>query len=366
MMKRYVAASLIATMALSGAAYAKVKTNIDWSVIYPRVHGHYDGYYVNPDVDKYKYPVGREATKNEIKAWDIDVRPDGVGLPVGRGTVEEGEELYNQKCQVCHGDFGAGGKGYPPLSGGDKESLKNQMIHPGDEPPEKTIGSYWPYASTLFWYVKSGMPFPHPLSLTDDQVYAITAYLLNINDITFKDGSDIEYLDNKNFLNVVMPNHDGFIPDVDGPDGKENMRKFLSNPNNYGQGTRCMHNCWPKGTQVVHIKVALDDGIKPPVSTERSWVDNYSWMGKVSMGHVESKEEKIYNQTCAACHDNEATGAPVVGDKKEWEKRAAKGKDLLYKHAIDGFNAMPPKGGNMELSDEDVKAVVDYMLKKSQ
>ncbi len=343
------------------------KKNIDGSAPYKR-HGEYVGpYRINPQAEKVakKLPYGQKATKEEIKAWDIDVRPDGLGLPVGKGTVDEGEALYEKKCQMCHGDFGTGGKGFPPLAGGDHDSLKNQLLDPnaGDEPPVRTIGTYWPYASTIFWYVKSGMPFPHPMTLTDDETYALTAYLLNVNDITFKNGDDIEYLDNKNFLNVVMPNHDGFYPDVDGPHAKQNIKNLLAHPEKYGDVTyRCMKNCIKGKVPVVHITNELK-GFNPPMSTKRDW-GGMNWI-LPNAGHKESFEEKVYNKVCSACHSNKAIGAPMIGDKEAWAKVLKKGIDKVYENAIKGVGAMPPKGGT-NLSDEDFKKVVDYIISKSK
>ena len=338
---------------------------IDGSAAYKRKGHHYGPYLIDTKADKTKYHFGRKATSNEIKAWNIDVMPDGTGLPEGRGTVDEGEALYEKKCQMCHGDFGTGGKGFPPLAGGDVSTLKNQLLDPneGDEPPVKTIGSYWPYASTIFWYVKSGMPFPHPLTLTDNEVYALTAYLLNVNDITFKNGDDIEYLDKNNFKNIVMPNHDGFYPDVDGPHAKQNIKKFMADPTNYGNVTyRCMKNCIKGKVPVVRIKNEIND-FNPPMSTERSW-GGLDWV-ITNAGKKESFGAKIYKKVCSACHSNKAIGAPLIGDKEAWSKVLAKGLDKVYENGIKGVGAMPPKGGT-NLSDKDFKKVVDYIISQSK
>jgi len=336
---------------------------VDGAREYKVEKGTYAGVYrVNPQNDKIKgFGYGREATANEIKASDIDVRYDWQGLPDGKGTPAQGEELYSKHCIMCHGDFGAGGKGYPVLAGGSKSSLKNQLLDPesGDEPPVKTIGSYWPYASTLFWYVKTGMPFPHPMSLTNDEVYSIVAYLLSINDIQVggEDLDDDTVLDKKKLMTVVMPNVNGFYPDVNGKDGALNMKKFLSNPKNYGtQTVRCMKNCKPG--EVVHIKNSLDDGITPPISEKRD-------LPKVKANSgADNKYAKLFENNCNACHGNKAI-APVPGDKEAWAPRIKQGKDTLYKHALKGFKGMPPKGGT-SLPDADIKGIVDYMVSKSK
>ncbi len=148
------------------------------------------------------FGLGRVATSDEIAAWDIDVRPDGLGLPKGSGTVMAGEELFAEKCAVCHGDFGEGVDRWPVLAGGH-DTLT-------EERPEKTIGSYWPYLSTVYDYVRRAMPFGDARSLSDDDVYAITAYLLYLNDLV--DDEEFE-LSDKNFLDIRLPNEQNFIPD---------------------------------------------------------------------------------------------------------------------------------------------------------
>ncbi|WP_346895915.1 c-type cytochrome [uncultured Roseibium sp.] len=148
------------------------------------------------------YGIGRVALPEEIAAWDIDVRPDGKGLPKGSGTVAQGEVLFTDNCAVCHGDFGEGVGRWPVLAGG-QGTLKAER-------PVKTIGSYWPYLSTVYDYVRRAMPFGNARSLSDDDVYAITAYLLYLNDLV--DDEDFE-LSDKNFTDIHMPNEENFVAD---------------------------------------------------------------------------------------------------------------------------------------------------------
>jgi mono/diheme cytochrome c family protein len=143
---------------------------------------------------------GRPAAPAEIKLWDIDVRPDGQGLPDGSGTAAHGKEVYQQNCEVCHGANGVGGN-YDRLVGG-QGTLATDV-------PIKTIGSYWPYATTLFDYIRRAMPFPAPGSLSNDDTYAVVAYLLSLNGILAADGK----VDRQTLPKVAMPNRDGFIPD---------------------------------------------------------------------------------------------------------------------------------------------------------
>ena len=123
--------------------------------------------------------LGRPATPAEIAAWDIDVRPDGAGLPEGSGDVVTGEEIYDAQCSMCHGVFGEGVGRWPVLMGGFGTL--------DDTRPVKTIGSYWPYLSTVWDYVHRAMPFGAAQSLSDDEVYAVTAYLLYLNDLVDDD-----------------------------------------------------------------------------------------------------------------------------------------------------------------------------------
>jgi len=150
-----------------------------------------------------KYGLGRTALPAEVKAWDIDVRPDGQGLPKGKGKVSDGEKIYNEQCAACHGDFGEGIDRWPVLVGG-KGTLET-------EDPVKTIGSYWPYASTVFDYVRRAMPFGNAQSLTADETYALTAYILYMNEIVDDDKFE---LSDKNFAKVKLPNEKNFIKDV--------------------------------------------------------------------------------------------------------------------------------------------------------
>jgi len=149
------------------------------------------------------FGLGTPATDAEIAGWYIDVAPDGENLPPGRATVAEGDELYTAACAACHGVKLEGGMG-PALIGG-QGSLTTQ--------PLKTVGSYWPYATTLFDYIRRAMPFQQPQSLTNEQVYAVTGYILHMNGLL---DSDAE-VDAATLKAVEMPNRDGFYVD-DRPD----------------------------------------------------------------------------------------------------------------------------------------------------
>ncbi len=148
------------------------------------------------------YHLGRKALPAEIQAWNVDVRPDGTGLPAGHGTVSEGEQIFTKNCASCHGDFGEGVGRWPVLAGGQGTLTK--------ERPVKTVGSYWPYASTVFDYVRRAMPFGNAHSLSDNDVYALTAYILYLNYVVKDENFD---LSNNNFTSIHLPNEHGFIMD---------------------------------------------------------------------------------------------------------------------------------------------------------
>ena len=142
--------------------------------------------------------LGHEATPVQIAGWDISVGPDGVGLPRGKGTPATGATVYEQKCQSCHGAKGAG-QPNDRLVGG-QGTLASRA-------PVRTIGSYWPYATTVFDYVRRSMPYTQPQSLSDDEVYAVTAYLLNLNSII----GDNDEMNAQTLPKVKMPNQPNFI-----------------------------------------------------------------------------------------------------------------------------------------------------------
>jgi S-disulfanyl-L-cysteine oxidoreductase SoxD len=142
--------------------------------------------------------LGVPVSAEEIARYDISIPPSGAGLPPGSGNVKQGEAVYASKCQACHGEKGAG-KPADVLVGG-AGSLATKA-------PVRTIGSYWPYATTLFDYVRRAMPITAPLSLTNDEVYAVSAYLLNLNGIVPADA----VMNAQTLAQVKMPNRDGFI-----------------------------------------------------------------------------------------------------------------------------------------------------------
>jgi cytochrome c len=143
--------------------------------------------------------LGHPASPLEVEAWDISIGPDGVGLPPGQGSVEQGKVVFAQLCQPCHNEAG---KGQPSdrLTGG-----VGTLATPA---PVKTVASFWPYATTLFDYIRRAMPLPAPQSLKDEQVYALVAYLLSVDGIVPATAT----LDASSLKAIALPNRDGFVP----------------------------------------------------------------------------------------------------------------------------------------------------------
>ena len=148
-----------------------------------------------------RYNLGRPATAEKIRKRDISVAPDGTGLPAGHGSVEEGRYIYKVLCASCHGDRGQGIGDYPALVGGQGTLKSNN--------PVLTVGSYWPYATTVWDYTRRAMPYQRPGTLTPDETYAVTALILYMNGIV----DERTELNEKSLPKVKMPNRDGFVPD---------------------------------------------------------------------------------------------------------------------------------------------------------
>ena len=350
-----------ATIVLGSSLYANgVKNALDGGMTYPRENGMYSAYHINEQSLK-GLNNGRVATPNEVKAWDLDIMPDGTGLPEGEGSVEEGDELYEAQCGSCHGEFGAGGSGYPTLAGGSMDSLTNQRTAPGMDAPKRTIGTYWPKASTLIWYIRDAMPYAHPKSLTNNEIYAITAYLLSVNEIEI-DGVELddEYvLNREKFLKIKMPNENGFYPNIDGPNGVENMREFFSDFRNIGTGTRCMSDCIKGEVPVMRIGSEITN-VSPAYSTVRD-------LPPKDENNQVSEEEELYNANCSLCHKTDQMGAPAVGDKEAWETILEKGFDKVVFNAFAGTDGgMPAKGGNEDLTNTQIVKIVEYMINLSK
>jgi cytochrome c len=356
------------------------KKDISGGVYYPIKDGATGPYKVNTQVYKDSDAVkgesgikmvinnGRVPNADELKAWDKDIDGLNRGLPEGSGFVDEGEALYEAQCMMCHGDFGSGGGGYPALALGKAKEMKktlknNRWFNPTAEGPARAFGSYWPVASTMWWYIRDAMPHTKSKTLTDDEVYSLTAYMLYINGMKVNGEivtSDFR-LDREKFMKIEMPNRNGFVPDIDGPNGLENVREFYETPENYGairlaKGEEpCMSNC-QETTNILRVDGGITD-FNPPMSVARELPPKKD----DKMHKVSFDVQGAYDSHCAMCH---GTGvAPAAGDKAGWAPFLEKGKSKVIQNGLEGTNmGMPAKGG-ASISDEEFKQVVEFMLK---
>lgn len=238
--------------------------------------------------------LGRAALPEEIAAWDGDISPDGTGLPVGSGDAIDGEEIFAEHCAACHGDFAEGIDNWPKLAGG-----ADTLDH---EDPLKTVGSYWPYLSTTYDYIKRSMPYGNAGMLSDDEVYAIVAYILYSNDLI----EDDFVLSNETFLDVEMPNAGGFIID---DRAEAEYAQWTGEP--------CMENCKAEDVKVTMRAMVLDvtpeeEGAEATVTevAETEAAESEEVVEEVAETEVEivavdpeltKAGEKAF-QKCKACH----------------------------------------------------------------
>jgi cytochrome c2 len=229
-----------------------------------------------------KLGLGRAALPEEIAAWNIDVRPDGTGLPVGSGDALVGEEIFADQCAACHGDFAEGVDNWPKLAGG-MNTLNRQD-------PTKTVGSYWPHVSTVWDYVNRSMPFGAAQTLAPDDVYAVVAYILYSNDLI----EDDFVLSNENLADFELPNTDGFFLDD---------RETTEYPQ-FSQAA-CMENCKDSVEITMHATVldvtpndTTDDG--PAEVVAAPIADPVVEMAAADPALIEAGE-KVFKK-CAACH----------------------------------------------------------------
>jgi len=225
--------------------------------------------------------LGRPALPEEIAAWNIDVRPDGTGLPIGSGDVLTGEEIFAEQCAACHGDFAEGVGNWPKLAGGAGTLARKD--------PLKTVGSYWPYLSTTWDYVHRSMPYGNAQSLSADEVYAMVAYILYSNDLVDEDF----VLSNETFLDVEMPNADGFI-----------MDDRIETEFSLWVGEPCMENC-KSDVQVTMralvLDVTPDHGGTATVEETAAPVVAPSPVMVAVDAELVAAGEKVFKK-CSACH----------------------------------------------------------------
>ncbi|HEX5961604.1 MAG TPA: c-type cytochrome [Rhodanobacteraceae bacterium] len=295
------------------------------------------------------YHLGDAATPQQIAGWNIDVRPDGQGLPPGQGSVAQGEKVFDANCAVCHGTFGESNK-YMVLAGG-VGSLKSDA-------PLSTVGSRLNFATTLFDYINRAMPFPRSKSLTADEVYAVSAYVLNLNDIVPAD-----FVASRATLpQVKMPNRDGFyeFPGLMQVHGKPDTHN-----------TACMRDCAKDvaitGSIPAGFVESMYGDIRDNFRGLATMNDQAPPAGEALQGKADVAPQALIQQFgCAGCHgiDKTIVGPAFrsVADKyksdpgaeQRLEKKVRSGGSGVW-----GSIPMPPQDGP---SDAELAAIIRWVL----
>lgn len=315
--------------------------------------------------------LGRIATGDEVKAWDIDVRPDFVGLPKGSGSVQKGMDVWEAQCASCHGVFGESNEVFTPIVGGTTaEDIKRgrvQSLKDGSSPQRTTLMKV-PTVSTLWDYINRAMPWTAPKSLSTEEVYAVTAYILNMGGIV---GDDF-VLSDTNIAQVQgkMPNRNGM---------QSNHGMWLASGKPDVKEKRCMSNCKPDAKVISYLPDYARDahgnlidqnrlvGPVRGVVTVAAKAGESASAPKVSM----SSGESLFNANgCVACHgvDNKKLGPSVVAvankyaDRKDAKSYLA-GKIKTGSSGVWGDMPMPAQA---HLSDEDTNALSDWFLSKKK
>ncbi len=320
--------------------------------------------------------IGRNATASEVAAWDIDVRPDFKGLPVGSGSVSQGQALWEQKCASCHGIFGESNEVFTPIAGGTtKDDMKTGRVASltSDKQPQRTTLMKVPTVSTLWDYVYRAMPWNAPRTLTVDETYALVAFMLNLGEVV----PDDFVLSNKNIAQVQakMPNRNGMTQ-------KHGMWTIKGVPDI--KNTACMNNCaqhvavgsvLPDYARNAHNNLAEQnreygpyrgvDTTKPPLAAMPS-----SGMMMVSTASAAPKAagpaDLFKKENCSACHAPAARlVGPSIADVANKYKGVANAQAMLEKKVKAGgagvWGAIPMPA-QTQLSDADNKILVQWML----
>jgi cytochrome c551/c552 len=316
--------------------------------------------------------IGRQATPAEVKAWDIDVRPDFKGLPKGSGNVENGNELFEAKCASCHGSFGESNEVFTPLAGGTtKDDIKNGRVKglSSGELPQRTTFTKVATISTVFDYIQRAMPWTSPKSLKPDEVYAILAYLLNLQEIVPADF----VLSDKNIADVqkLLPNRNGMTTEHGLWPGAAAKKGGIGNGGVPDvKNVACMKNCktevqigstLPDYARTAHGELADQNRNFGPVRGTRT-------LGAAAAAPVAVNPalEMATKNGCMACHgvNNKIVGPGYNEVVARYKDQADAESRLVAKvknggQGVWGSIPMPPNG---HLKDEDLKTLVKWIL----
>ncbi len=307
-----------------------------------------------------RFGLGRPATPQEIAAWDIDVRPDGHGLPKGSGSVSRGQELYDAQCASCHGTFGEDNQ-YMAIAGGVQQGdlERGRAASLATDPPVRTVGTKLNHATTLWDYIRRAMPFTRSKTLSPDETYALTAYVLHLNDILPADAT----LDEKSLLTVKMPNRNGFTTDHGfmRKEGRPDVRN-----------TACMNNCAARVTVTSELPVHARDS-HGDLSEQ---VRTFAPIRGVKVGEAPVKAsgarapspgfELAKRSACIACHGVEqkvvGPGFREIGSKYKGESDAEARLIARVRAGGSGVWGPVPMPPQAHLSEEDVKTLIQWIL----
>ena len=284
------------------------------------------------------YGFGKAATAAEIAGWDIDVRPDGTGLPTGSGSVKQGEAIYDEKCASCHGTFGESNS-YLQLAGG-VGSL-------GSDQPTRTTGSKLNYATTLWDYIRRAMPFNAPQTLGVDEVYALTAYVLNLNDIVPADA----VLDQSSLPKLKMPNRDGFTT-------KHGFMQRNGRPDTHN--TACMTNC----AQQVRLSSEMPDYARD----QHGNLAEQTRAGAIARAETRPKAglDLAKASACTACHgvSDKAVGPAFRDVAARYAGDGAAEARLVAKLKAGGAGAWGavPMPAQPQVRETDARLLVQWIL----
>ena len=316
--------------------------------------------------------IGRQATPAEVKAWDIDVRPDFKGLPKGSGNVENGNELFEAKCASCHGSFGESNEVFTPLAGGTtKDDIKNGRVKglSSGELPQRTTFTKVATISTVFDYIQRAMPWTSPKSLKPDEVYAILAYLLNLQEIVPADF----VLSDKNIADVqkLLPNRNGMTTEHGLWPGAAAKKGGIGNGGVPDvKNVACMKNCktevqigstLPDYARTAHGELADQNRNFGPVRGTRT-------LGVAAAAPVAASPalDMATKSGCMACHgvNNKIVGPGYNEVVARYKDQADAESRLVAKvknggQGVWGSIPMPPNG---HLKDEDLKTLVKWIL----
>jgi S-disulfanyl-L-cysteine oxidoreductase SoxD len=292
-----------------------------------------------------QFGFGKPATTQEIAGWDIDVRPGGAGLPKGRGSVAQGQALYDEKCASCHGTFGESNS-YMQIAGGVGTLATDQ--------PVRTTGSKLNYATTLWDYINRAMPFTAPQTLQPDEVYALTAYVLNLNDIVAADA----VLDAESLPKVKMPNRDGFTTD-------HGFMRRDGKPDTHN--VPCMKDC----VQVVRLSSEMPDYAR---DQHGNLAEQARAVGAAGVGGVAAKTtvgsraglELAKAASCTACHGvtEKLVGPGFREVATRYAGDAGAESRLVAKVKAGGTGAWGaiPMPAQPQVKDSDARALVQWIL----